>query len=216
MDGVCGRMDTMKKEDIQGRFGNRKPGLLLQDRRFATLLPLIEVDGELHILFEVRSENVAQPGEISFPGGAMEGEETPVECAVRETCEEVGIRPEQIEILGQNDTMINGFRRVVYNFIGFLHVPFGDLVMNRDESRELFTIPLDYFLNTEPIVHMADMWEHTRGDFPYEEVHYPREASWPVGTYEIVFYDYEKDPPLWGLTAAFMRRFTAILKEERP
>jgi len=45
-------------------------------RNYAVLIPIIEVDGKDHILFEVRSQNITQPGEVSFPGGRVEMGET--------------------------------------------------------------------------------------------------------------------------------------------
>ncbi|WP_288160786.1 NUDIX hydrolase, partial [Streptococcus pneumoniae] len=68
----------------------------------AVLVPLVQVNGEWHILFEVRSLIMRkQPGDISFPGGKLDGSETAQEAALRETHEELGIPPESVEILGQ-------------------------------------------------------------------------------------------------------------------
>ena len=53
---------------------------------FAVLAPLVRVDGETHLLFEVRALHMRrQPGEVCFPGGQIEEGETPLEAAVRET-----------------------------------------------------------------------------------------------------------------------------------
>ena len=89
-----------KIEQIKSIFTpDRTPGFVAQKRFFSVLTPLIKVDGEWHVLFETRSSNVEQPGEICFPGGAMEEGETAAECAVREACEEIiGLGPEDIEI----------------------------------------------------------------------------------------------------------------------
>ena len=38
---------------------------------FAVVLPLLERDGEMHILFEVRSPGISQGGEVCFPGGRI-------------------------------------------------------------------------------------------------------------------------------------------------
>ena len=193
---------------------DRTPGFVAQKRFFSVLTPLIRVDGEWHVLFETRSSNVEQPGEICFPGGAMEEGETAAECAVREACEEIiGLEPSDIEIIGPGDTMVSGPGRGVFSYIGIIHRDFGELKPSPAEVQEIFTIPLSYFLHTEPIIHGAELIEFTQDDFPYEAVHYPKEANWSVGWYDIVFYDYEKDPPLWGMTAGFMRRFADILKE---
>lgn len=56
----------------------------------AVLVPLVQVDGEWHVLFEVRSLTMRkQPGDISFPGGKLDGGETAQEAALRETYEEL-------------------------------------------------------------------------------------------------------------------------------
>lgn len=70
---------------------------------FAVLIPLVTLgdDGRDHLLLEVRSMSVAQPGEICFPGGRMEAGETVLEAALRETCEELGVAPDSVEILGE-------------------------------------------------------------------------------------------------------------------
>lgn len=71
------------------------------DRLAAVLLPLVMGD-EPSVLFTRRHENMSRhPGEISFPGGLPHDEDaTLVETALRETHEEVGILPSDIEVLG--------------------------------------------------------------------------------------------------------------------
>ena len=48
----------------QRRFQNKK--------KYVVLLPLVKINDKIHVLFEVRSQTVSQPGETSFPGGALE------------------------------------------------------------------------------------------------------------------------------------------------
>lgn len=62
----------MDLEEIRSEIQHRQSDILGSSRlvKFAVLLPLIEKDGEIHILFEVRSLSMRrQPGEICFPGG---------------------------------------------------------------------------------------------------------------------------------------------------
>ena len=68
----------------------------------AVLIPIIKIEDEYHLLFEKRSENIRQGGEVSFPGGEYDSENDVnfQETAVRETVEELGISKEQISILG--------------------------------------------------------------------------------------------------------------------
>jgi 8-oxo-dGTP pyrophosphatase MutT (NUDIX family) len=67
----------------------------------AVLLPLLpRPDGE-RVLFTVRPLDLpAHPGQISFPGGAREGDELPLQCALRETAEELGLDPGTVAPLG--------------------------------------------------------------------------------------------------------------------
>src|SRR5699024_7104932 len=85
----------MKITDILTDIQKREPGILNKEklRKAAVLLPLVEVDGETHILFEVRSNKMRrQPGDICFPGGRVEEfDETKLATAIRETSEELGV-----------------------------------------------------------------------------------------------------------------------------
>ena len=59
-------------------------------------------DGEYVILLNKRSDTVEDhKGEMAFPGGRMEPTDaSPVEAALRETFEEMGVRPEDVDVLG--------------------------------------------------------------------------------------------------------------------
>src|SRR5512135_2908396 len=71
----------------------------------AVLIPLFPKQGEYHILLTKRTEHLNHHrGEISFPGGRAEPDDTDlIQTALRETWEEVGIEPDDVEILGVLD-----------------------------------------------------------------------------------------------------------------
>ncbi len=70
------------------------------------MIPLIEIDGELHILDQRRAKTLRkQPYEVSFPGGAIDFGESPKEAAIRETSEELLIGRDKIEIIGDLTTL---------------------------------------------------------------------------------------------------------------
>lgn len=81
--------------------------------RCAVLVPIVKADGELHLLYEVRSAELKwQPCDISFPGGKIEaGDMSPQAAAVREAMEELYLKKEHIQILGALDYVesITGF-----------------------------------------------------------------------------------------------------------
>jgi 8-oxo-dGTP pyrophosphatase MutT (NUDIX family) len=88
------------------KVGKVMKGILEKDLSYgdsdsaAILFPLMLDDG-LKIIMIVRSKNLKRSaGHIAFPGGIREGNETPIETAVRETEEELGINTSKIEILG--------------------------------------------------------------------------------------------------------------------
>jgi 8-oxo-dGTP pyrophosphatase MutT (NUDIX family) len=65
--------------------------------RSAVLLALFEEEGETRIILTRRAFSLRHHrGEIALPGGRLEGEETPVEGALREAREEVGLDPELV------------------------------------------------------------------------------------------------------------------------
>lgn len=90
--------------------------------RAAVLVLLYDCLGATHVVFQRRSERVVHhKGQVSFPGGAMDpGDEHPCSTALRETHEEIGVSPEDVEVLGQLDDLvtISGFR--VTPFVGWL------------------------------------------------------------------------------------------------
>ena len=100
---------------------NRPVGAIGKRKRFGVLIPLVEIDGEIHMLFEMRSSKIkTQPGDVCFPGGALEDGETIVQCALRETWEEIGIEPSEIEVLGEFDVQHEPERLSLHTVVGIL------------------------------------------------------------------------------------------------
>jgi len=101
-------------------------------RSAAVLIPFCNVGGEPGILLEVRSKSLrTHSGEISFPGGRIDDtDESFMSGALRETQEELGIDPAQIEVLGEIGPPEINLRRdmAVWPFVGFVH---STLIENR-------------------------------------------------------------------------------------
>jgi len=90
-------------------------------RRSGVLIPMWPEDGDVHVLLTRRAARMrTQPGQMSFPGGGLEGNEDWIEGALRETHEEVGIRPSQIRVLGALDDAWSGARHHIVPILGWL------------------------------------------------------------------------------------------------
>lgn len=180
-------------------------------RHYAVLIPLIEVDGEIHALYEVRSHQLRnQPGEICFPGGKHEPNESYVMTALRETAEELCIDLNDIELIGQLDDVITPFNMYIHVFIGFIDIPLEDLVPSTDEVAEIFTVPLSFLLNCTLEQYTSKANIMPPEDFPYDKIH--PNYVWKVGRYPILFLEYQGFH-IWGITARITANLIETLKD---
>lgn len=110
----------------------------------AVLVPLIERDGGLHVLYTRRSDRLASHrGQVAFPGGRFDRRDPHLlAAALRETHEEVGIPPHHIEVLGSfegRSTRSTDIR--VTPFVGIVHGS-PELRPDPKEVAEIFDVPL--------------------------------------------------------------------------
>ncbi len=115
----------------------------------AVLLPLYKKAGEYHLLFTLRTDKLsAHKGQVSFPGGRCHGDETPLSAAIRETWEEIGVRPEDVEVLGELDDAVTLVTKyVMHPFVGVIPYPY-QLVANHDEVEEIIAVPIATLMDT--------------------------------------------------------------------
>jgi len=85
---------------LQNESSPRPTKLTNDAKKSAVLLPLVDLDGQLGLVFTKRSKTLrSHRGEVSFPGGKHDEADTNlVETACRETCEELGVARDNIEI----------------------------------------------------------------------------------------------------------------------
>lgn len=162
-------------------------------RPSAVLLPLFERDEEAYLLFTLRTDEVRHHrGEISFPGGAREPEDASLEAtALRETEEEIGLKAEDITILGRLDDFesIHGYHVVPY--VGFFDVPYA-YQADPGEIAEIIEIPLERL--RDPAIFRIEDWTH-------------RGRNVPVPFYTVEEYE------IWGLTADILRQFLQAIEQ---
>ena len=126
------------------------PGLepMLPLRPAAVLVPLIDREGGFTVLFTRRTAHLAHhAGQISFPGGHIEPDDGgPIETALRETEEEVGLHRRHVRILGRLDTYITRTGFVVTPVVGLVQPPFAT-APDPYEVDEVFEVPLSFLLD---------------------------------------------------------------------
>lgn len=196
-------------------FQNRVPQPEGKYQRFSVLVPIVKVKDELELLFEIRSKNLkTQPGEICFPGGKIEENETALDGAARETVEELNISSTQIEILGPLDYLVTPFNLILYPFLGTIcDVNVEDIHFAQDEVSDIFTVPLKYFLENKPLEHIVHINAHIHKDFPFHMVQDGENYRWRTGKYPILFYTY-KNHIIWGMTARIIKNLVDLLNEQ--
>lgn len=207
-------MKKYKISDFEKMFENFEPQPLGFYRYYSVLVPLVERRGELNLLYEVRAETLrTQPGQVSFPGGRMEEGESPEECAIRETCEELCIEPEDIRIISPLDYLHTYSNFTMYPFLGVIdYNACKKAKASTDEVKEIFYVPLSYLMETEPIVYNSEIYPKIPANFPYEMINEKNGYSWRIGTTTIPIYQY-KGHAIWGLTALITQDLIRKMKE---
>lgn len=189
------------------RLRGRVAGFSEHIRQSAVMLLLTERSGGCYLVLEERSHSMrTQPGEISFPGGRIEAGETPVEAALRETQEELGIDPSDIEIIGELDYYITHFEMVLHPILGLYTGDDDFSRFNPAEVHEVHLIPFDYFLEREPALHGATIDISPDDDFPISPYDF-RELY-----YQISFYQTDSIL-IWGMTANIIYQFVSLIRQ---
>lgn len=156
-------------------------------RHASVLVPLLFRDGDWHVLLTRRTEDLEHHrGQIAFPGGSIEEAESPVEAALRETEEEIGVPADSIEVLGTCSD--------IWTPTGFIITPVAAVLPedvevhpNPAEVARVFTAPLSFFTDPGNVVE--------------------REMTVPgLGTRMVPYYHVEGET-VWGATAMILRQF---------
>lgn len=204
----------MHLDDIQGKLSKKQPLFIGEDTAFrsAVVVPLVEVSGHTHVLFEVRSLTMRkQPGDISFPGGKIDPtDKNPEEAALRELYEELSVPPSSAHVLSELSPLIISPGFVIYPFVAKVDMREVN-TLNRDEVHEVFTVPLDWLLNCEPELHHVFMKPTPSDGFPYEKIMNGEDYEWRARAIDEWFFEYN-GYVIWGLTARILKYFLERLK----
>ncbi len=196
--------ETLSEADIQRRLAaaahqapdNPYPVVLFQGapRPAAVLIPFLRERGAWHLLFIRRTRMPHDPhsGQVAFPGGRMERDEhDPVQVALREAEEEVGIAPEAVRVLGALPRQRTITNYEVTPVVGVIPWPY-PVRRAVEEVARVFLVPLAWLADPRN-------WEVRRR-------HLPGRASVPV-----VYYRPYDGEVIWGATGRMVVRLIRIL-----
>lgn len=188
-------------EALTERFRAHQPDLLGARGSYAVLCPLAETAEGLSLLYEVRAAALRQGGEVCFPGGRQEPGESPADCALRETEEELAIPRTAVRVIGAMDFIANQRGFLLRPFLGLVSEEgLGAMRPSPAEVAEAFTIPLAFLRETPPEVWSYALAPQVPEDFPYERVGIPRDYPWAAGRVEVPVWHF-RGHVLWGMTA---------------
>ena len=119
-------------------------------RKAAVLIGLFKKNDEWCFSLIRRPMNEKNhPGQIALPGGAMEKNETLMNTALREAFEEVGINPEDVEIIGQLTPIpVPVSEYLIYPFVGVIDYE-PEWVLNEDEVEELLILKMSELISSD-------------------------------------------------------------------
>lgn len=200
-------------DDLARLLAGRQPDLMDKRGEFSVLVPLVEGEAGLSLLYEVRARTLrSQPGEICFPGGRAEGDETPEECALRETWEELSIPPRAVHILGRLDFIAHRAGFLMHAVAAKIDREAAEHMRpSPAEVDETFFVPLDFFLENQPLDLSYDLVPAPGDDFPYEQAGIPRDYAWRLGRETVPVYRW-RDRVIWGLTGRITRNLVSYVR----
>jgi 8-oxo-dGTP pyrophosphatase MutT (NUDIX family) len=175
------------KQQIEKILSHRKKKKITDEdlKTSAVLIPLFYDQGQYHILFTERSDDVDfHKGQVCFPGGTHEPSDSSLlQTALRESQEEIGLEARDIEILGELDDIITlTSNYVISPFVASIPHPYHFKAEDR-EIREIFSVPLSFLMD---------------------------EANFKQDSHA---YEYEGHI-IWGATAGILKQFIDLLKSE--
>ena len=188
----------MKCRDIIAQFSDATPWGTVVDSKSdksltpaAVLVPLVDRGDELTVLLTLRTDHLRDhAGQISFPGGRIEGaDDSPEAAALRETEEEIGRLSARIEVIGRLDNYETRTGFAVTPVVGIVTLPLR-LRLDALEVAEIFEVPLAYIL--DPINHKQP---DNKVDGERGEHHVITYESWYI----------------WGLTAGILVNLYEVL-----
>jgi 8-oxo-dGTP pyrophosphatase MutT (NUDIX family) len=188
------RLEPVERADsLRDALEGQRPNA----RKAAVLITLFEREGEVTLIFIRRASTLrSHSGEIAFPGGSVDATDgSPVQTALREAQEEIGLHPARVEVLGIMQpvfTVVSNF--LITPVVAFLPQGPGELRLQTSEVADLLLLPLRGL--ADPVIAHTEVW--TRDGLART----------------VYFYDY-RSYRVWGATARMLNALLGLLETHK-
>lgn len=153
-------------------------------RASAVLLPLIRREDAWQVIFTIRALHLENhPGQVCFPGGALQQGESLLDAALREAHEEIGLAPSQVDVLGALKPIKTTTGFLVMPYVGVVNDAFTPQ-LDHSEVAELFETPLSYVLDNDNMTAMQV--EHNNQPIKIYHMNYDDKRIWGATAYIII------------------------------
>ncbi len=204
MEGIYMHIECNNQDEFDAFINQVKTILQQRDKRniphedcekkAAVNMILMYKDSAPYVVLTKRTHIVStHKGQISFPGGMEDVEDDHIsETALRETSEEIGLKPDKNRIIGYFDDYISIHEVHITAAISVTSYPI-DYIMNTDEIELILEVPLQLFIDQE-----------------YDQI---QMINYRGSDHKVYFYHFE-DQEIWGLTARILTDFGEMLLKE--
>lgn len=193
-------------------FRTREPRPIGTFRKSAVMLLVQETEEGQYLILEKRAMTLrSQPGDISLPGGRLEEGESLAQAAVRETCEELGLKEEDLEVVGPMDYYFTHFGAIIYPFVARTRTL--EFLPNPPEVAEIIRVPIPWLMEQVPDIYPLKIKPELDDSFPYEHIQGGRNYKFSEPRVDEYFYHFG-DNHIWGTTARIINQFLTVLKDD--
>jgi 8-oxo-dGTP pyrophosphatase MutT (NUDIX family) len=160
----------------------------------AVLIGIVQRHQPFVLLTQRTAHLSSHSGQIAFPGGKIDAnDKDPIEAAIRESEEEVGLTSQYIEVLGTLPTYTTGTAFVVTPVVALIKPDF-KMKINTNEVADVFEVPLSFLMTPA---------NHQRHALHWDGI----DRKW----FSMPYQDGDSERFIWGATAAMLRNFYRFL-----